>query len=83
MTGKVAKLTGLGNEQRCYFIKDKSVLELPDKYLGKAMARDVYKLSVVANIGDIYYLSLADHSINKAGLRFKNGNMVRVDCPTK
>lgn len=81
ITGRVANLVGLGYEQRCYFIKEKSTLELPQKYLGPEVDLNVFKLSVVANIDDIYYLSLANQPITKAGIRFKNSNMVRVECP--
>lgn len=81
ITGRVANLAGLGYEQRCYFIKEKSTLELPQKYLGTEVDSNVFKLSVVANIDDVYYLSLAKQPITKAGVRFKNSNMVRVECP--
>lgn len=79
--GKTANVAGLGFETRCYQADEIKKAGIPDEYVKNSSNGKIEKIFVVANIDDIYYLSINDQSEPKATLRFKNSNLMQQSCP--
>lgn len=81
ISDKVAKTAGLGFETRCYQADEMKKASIPDEYVKNSSNGKIAKIFVVANIDDIYYLSINDQPEPKATLRFKNSNLMQISCP--
>ncbi|NWC62606.1 hypothetical protein [Cedecea sp. P7760] len=81
ISDKVAKTAGLGFEARCYQANEIKKASIPGEYVKNTSNEKIAKIFVVANIDDIYYLSINDQPEPKATLRFKNSNLMQISCP--
>lgn len=81
ISDKVAKTAGLGFETRCYQADEIKKASIPGEYVKNSSNGKIAKFFVVANIDDIYYLSINDQPEPKATLRFKNSNLMQQSCP--
>lgn len=81
LSDRVAEVVGLGHSKRCYLEYNLNTLKIPNYYMEKTSVKGVVKLSVVAVVDDIYYLSVPGDEIKKASLKFKASDMKKIACP--
>lgn len=78
---RIAQRAGLGFELQCYLKDDFIKNEIPDEFKRNTMSDNIVKLTAIANVETVYYLSKDISPISKAQLRIKSDTLKRISCP--